>query len=212
MNERDKNLAEGDSSGGYHHGDLRSALVAAAGRLLEAEGLAAVSLRHVARAAGVSHAAPYRHFRDKHELLEAVAAEGFRDLEGRLEEIVRRLPDQPREQFLELGTTYVDAVLSHPHRSHLMFGGFLDPQRRSAELAAAEQSSFDGLVSVIRSAEASGLYREIPMRDVILALWSSAHGLAMLAAAGKLEAFCGQADPRELGRRQVHLLLEGLAR
>ncbi|MEM8998021.1 MAG: helix-turn-helix domain-containing protein, partial [Acidobacteriota bacterium] len=67
----------------YHHGDLRAALVRSATELLERSGPGAVSLRSVARDAGVSHAAPYRHFKDRHELMEAVAAAGFRVLETR---------------------------------------------------------------------------------------------------------------------------------
>src|SRR5215471_21057306 len=65
----------------YHHGDLRRALIDAARRILEAEGPSALSLRAVAREAGVSPAAPYHHFKDKGELLEAVAQEGWEMLD-----------------------------------------------------------------------------------------------------------------------------------
>ncbi len=67
---------------GYHHGDLRAALLEAAREVLAKEGVEALTLREVARRAGVTHAAPYRHFADKEALLAAVATEGFAALTG----------------------------------------------------------------------------------------------------------------------------------
>ncbi|MEM8933179.1 MAG: TetR/AcrR family transcriptional regulator, partial [Acidobacteriota bacterium] len=98
----------------YHHGDLRAALVDAAARLLEDDGATALSLRSVAREAGVSHTAPYRHFRDKHELLEAVAASGFRALEARLDAVVEKHPNDARRQIVEACRGYVSETLARP--------------------------------------------------------------------------------------------------
>ncbi|MCG8458048.1 MAG: TetR/AcrR family transcriptional regulator, partial [Holophagales bacterium] len=163
----DASSSRGGSRRAYHHGDLRAALVEAASSLLEIEGVAALSLRRVAREADVSHSAPYRHFRDKHELLEAVAAAGFRALEARLEAVVARFPDDPRRQILEACRAYVAEVLERPQRTHLMFGSFLDPSRRSEELSSAITSSFGKLVATVRRGEGS-LYRNLPTRDLVL--------------------------------------------
>ena len=183
----------------------------AASRLLEKEGVAALSLRRVAREADVSHAAPYRHFRDKHELLEAVAAAGFRALEARLEEVVARYPDDPRRQILKACRAYVAEVLERPQRTHLMFGGFLDPSRRSDELASAITSSFAGLVSTVRRGEGS-LYRDLPTRDLVLALWSATHGLALLTSAQQLRNLDPEGDAEASIERTIGHLLDGLAR
>jgi AcrR family transcriptional regulator len=89
----------------YHHGDLRRALIDAARRLLEAEGPSALSLRAVAREAGVSPAAPYHHFKDKAELLEAVAQEGWAKLDERLGRAKSVAPSQ--DAMTALGVAYV---------------------------------------------------------------------------------------------------------
>jgi len=94
----------------YHHGDLRAALLQAAGEILEKEGLEALSLREVARRAGVSHNAPYRHFPDRDSLLAALAAQGVDLLKAEL--------DQRAEGSMGLG--YVEFALANPQRFRLM--------------------------------------------------------------------------------------------
>src|SRR5713226_8237648 len=90
----------------YHHGDLSRALVEAARRILETEGPAALSLRAVARESGVSPAAPYHHFKDKTELLEAVAHEGWDALGHAIGE-VRKNAASPLEALNDIGLAYV---------------------------------------------------------------------------------------------------------
>ena len=195
----------------YHHGALRSTLVETAARLIESDGIAALSLRRVAREAGVSHAAPYRHFRDKHELQEAVAAAGFRALEARLDTIAIRYPDDAHRQLVEACRAYVAETLARPGRAHLMFGGALDASRRSAELTDAITSSFAKMVETVRRGEGS-LYRDLPTRELVLSLWSTTHGLALLASAGQLQDLDPVGDPEALAERLVENLLCGLAR
>ena len=194
----------------YHHGNLRNSLVEAASSLLEEEGVAALSLRRVARRAGVSHGAPYRHFRDKHELLEAVAAAGFRSLEERFAALAEQYADDPRRQIVESGCAYMDEVLTHPERAHLMFGRLLDPSRRSDELAAAQEQSFAQLIATVRRGEGT-LFRDLPTRELALALWASSHGLSLLASADQLQDLDREGDPKALARRMVENLLAGLA-
>src|SRR5947207_2956113 len=90
----------------YHHGDLRAALLRAAGLLLEDEGVAGVLLREVARRAGVSHNAPYRHFAERDALLAALAAEGYERLGKELQSKAGK----------EMGQAYVSFALAHPQR------------------------------------------------------------------------------------------------
>ena len=148
---------EGSASRPYHHGDLSRALVLAGRRILESQGIAALSLRAVAREAGVSPAAPYHHFKDKGELLDAVAEEHVRkmhaagriahdsgdgNLVARLEDdgIVARLVGEnvARAQTVALAHRALHA--SPSHRSNL-----LNPRFREAGFAAVES---DGLVWV----------------------------------------------------------------
>jgi len=162
---------------GYHHGDLRAALVSAARTALEAG--SPFTLRAVARDVGVSPTAPYRHFADRAALESAVAAEGFHDLRALL------LPDgelpATRADFLEFAVVYVRFAVDHPALFRTMFG--------SACVDAADD----------RVREASALHATLhaattslfPDRDVdalATALWSAAHGLAFLYLDGKLRA------------------------
>src|ERR1700716_351231 len=109
----------------YHHGNLRPALVRAAMELLEEGGEAALSLRAVARRAGVSPAAPYRHFPDREALVSAVAAQGYRELAERLA-AAHPAPATP-EDLADVAVAYVQFALAHPALFRAMFSQPCDP-------------------------------------------------------------------------------------
>ncbi|MCA9708300.1 MAG: TetR/AcrR family transcriptional regulator [Myxococcales bacterium] len=111
---------------GYHHGDLRAALLQAAVALIAEHGVTKLSLRECARRAGVSHAAPYRHFPSKDALLVAIAEEGF----GWLYQAGRRAMEglvDPRERLDAYGVAYVRFAIEHPVHLRTMFTVRLDP-------------------------------------------------------------------------------------
>ena len=143
----------------YHHGDLRAALVRAAEEVLEEQGLAGLSIREVARRAGVSHNAPYRHFADRESLLAELAAEGFRRLGAELAAHSGR----------EIGEAYVRFALAQPERYRLMF---------NAKREAA-QETYDTLVSAFREDRAIA-----DPEKAAAAAWALMHGLAQLLLAG----------------------------
>ncbi len=173
----------------YHHGDLRSALVAAGSKLLEKQGLAALSLREAARRAGVSHNAPYRHFADREALLAAVAEDGFRLLALRLEEA-------GRGGGREMGEAYVKFALEHPQLFRLMFGGQIQIDRYPAlrEQAARAHGAL--------SKALSGVGSERDAANAAAAAWSLVHGLAQLLLDGHLSKAAG-ADPRAFAREVI---------
>src|SRR5262245_20660369 len=119
----------------YHHGDLRAALLAAAGRLLEEEGAEAVSFRAIAREVGVSQTAPYNHFESKEHLLATVAEEGFRAFTASQRAAARTRP--PRRRLQALGRAYVAFASAHPQLYRLMFGVGLADWKRYPPLAEA---------------------------------------------------------------------------
>src|SRR6478736_9746442 len=90
----------------YHHGDLRNALLDSARSILEKQGLEALSLRAVARKAGVSHAAPYRHFPNHEALLAELATEGFAELRGEINSVVNS-PDVEQDRIAKIGAAYM---------------------------------------------------------------------------------------------------------
>lgn len=152
----------------YHHGDLRNALKEAARAILEEEGLAALSLRAVARRAGVSHAAPYRHFASHEALLVELALEGFAELRA---EIVAAgsAPGLVSERVSDIGGAYMRFVARRPALARLMFGAQLPNREAFPELAAA--------------ADAIGNEIGAALDDTALglAVWAAVHGLAMLS-------------------------------
>ena len=154
----------------YHHGDLRRALVDATAKIVAKDGAASVSLREVAREAGVSHNAPYRHFESLAALLAAVATEGFEAFRARLEAAAKKATPAGRKSAL--GRAYLDFALDNPKLYLLMFGPDLDKVEHP-ELAKAAKDAFAVLLA--ESGKGGGS-RET---DAIAA-WAFVHGLAHL--------------------------------
>jgi|SRR4029079_4309580 len=176
----------------YHHGDLEKALLRAAGNILEKEGLEALSLRAVARRAGVSHNAPYRHFAQREALLAALAAEGFE----RLGAAQRNAGEAGG--LRAMGEAYVAFALDHPQRFRLMFGGQISIARH-ARLRAVATGTFAGLSGALsaRLPEAHGA------RDASIAAWALVHGLALLLMGERIATAAFQGRDREAFVRSV---------
>ena len=188
---------------GYHHGDLATACIDAGVQLVEAGGADALTIRGVARMAGVSHTAPLHHFPDRQALVTAVAERGFELLLERLAAEIG--PDAgPRERLRVYGIAYVLHAADHPGLFSLMFGPSPHP---------AGQEAYTLLIDLCAEAQAAG---ELPGDDpyrLALLLWSSVHGLAGLFVAGHIAAgnISGQpSDPRVAAARTIDDLMEAL--
>lgn len=182
----------------YHHADLRPALLAAARRMLERDGPAALSLREVARRAGVSHNAPYRHFADRAALLAALAAEGFAALADRLRDATARAP--PAGRLGASGAAYVRFALDEPNLFRLMFGGLVRG-RDHPELAGAAARAYAQL------AGETGAGPDAGPRTV--AAWATVHGLAHLLLDEQIPLARGD---RAAADRLIERVLGGPAR
>jgi AcrR family transcriptional regulator len=192
----------------YHHGNLRAALLEAALVLVQREGVEALTLRGVARRAGVSPAAPYRHFADKRALLAAVAEEGFRLLATALREAGGA--EDPRERFRARGRAYVGFATAHPSHFRVMFGRELADRTGYPGLRDAGAAAFDALVEGMLEAQRAGVVREGDPRELGLAAWSAMHGLSSLLLTGRLQAMFG-AGADELAALVGRTLHRGLA-
>lgn len=170
----------------YHHGNLRRALLDAALRLVQTESPKALTLRAVARLAGVSQTAPYRHFADKDALLAAVAEEGFRDMAAAMRQAIA-VHDEPLARFRALGLTYVEFAAGHPLHFRLMFGRELADRAAQPSLAEAASETFALLTESVIECQRSGLVREGNPDHLAVAAWSTVHGLAALVVNGQLE-------------------------
>ncbi|MDH5229424.1 MAG: TetR/AcrR family transcriptional regulator [Gammaproteobacteria bacterium] len=175
------------SKDSYHHGDLRQALIDAAIVLLRERGINDLSLREVAKRAGVSHTAPYRHFNDKHALLCAIAAVGFKRLADAMQQCIAQDPQNPLKQLQASGLAYVRLAVQYPDITHLMFGGALGYENLPADLIEVSDAAFGGLLQIIDNGKQAGLYQDEDTMSLALVVWSSVHGLSMLISAGKLQ-------------------------
>jgi AcrR family transcriptional regulator len=180
----------------YHHGDLRRALLDEALAAIERDGPGSVSLRELARRAGVSHAAPTHHFGDKGGLLTAVAVEGFDLLADELNAAFATTGS-----FLEVGVAYVGFAVRHRAHFEVMFRPELLRADDSA-LAAARQRSREALYGPLGSVP---LDSGTDSLRAGVAAWALVHGLATLYLGGNLPAALGD-DPEAIAREiAVHL-------
>ena len=163
----------------YHHGNLRESLLAAADSVLAERGAQGITLRDVAKAAGVSHAAPYHHFASLNDLLAEVAERAFNTLGDALEQVSAE-PDTG-ERLLKINDTYVACACARPAQFRLMFGPLLTRKADYPKLKAAAERAFG---FVLASASAHD-----PKNGPVLALtgWSLAHGLSNLLIDGALD-------------------------
>jgi AcrR family transcriptional regulator len=162
----------------YHHGDLSRALVLAGRRILESQGPSALSLRAVAREAGVSPAAPYHHFKDKGELLDSVAKEGWREL-GEAIARVREASPSALAAITEIGVAYVCFARQHPALYRIMYDTACD-RETMLDHAKEQESGWRHVADAIVEAGADpNDEREIELSTI--AAWCAAHGVAEMA-------------------------------
>ncbi|MGR9294644.1 TetR/AcrR family transcriptional regulator [Rhizobium leguminosarum] len=198
----------------YHHGDLHRAIVEAALDVLSESQSTEFSLRELARRAGVSHNAPYKHFADKRELLAAVSAVGFELLAKRMADATKEL-DSPRERLAAIARAYVCGGVNNPALYRLMFGGYLGGQDNGRP--AIERTAAYSMKAVVVEAVCDGaLGRLIPnnaantrtIDGAILIFWSQMHGLTLLLV-DSLVGPSGQME--ELTESVLQGMLDGLA-
>ncbi len=160
----------------YHHGDLRRALIDAARRLLESEGPTALSLRAVAREAGVSPAAPYHHFKDKGELLDAVAHEGWDMLNAQMAE-AKAAATTIQDKLTGLGVSYVRFAQANPALYRVMYDSSRDKEALPDHAHMADDSAYCQVRDTFIEAGAD-VSNEIDLELATNAAWCAAHGMA----------------------------------
>ncbi|MFI9409799.1 TetR/AcrR family transcriptional regulator [Nocardia gamkensis] len=179
---------------GYHHGDLRAALLTAAAERIAADGVDALSLRNLARHAGVSHAAPAHHFGDRAGLLTALATEGF--------ELLAEQLARAGEDFREVAVAYIRFAREHPGHFDVMFRHSLLHAEDAALRAARERSALPLRSGV---ADLQPGHRHDRQQATQLAAWSLVHGFASLWREGALHnsSLAADSDPEALARKML---------
>ncbi|MCY0965114.1 TetR/AcrR family transcriptional regulator [Parathalassolituus penaei] len=170
-----------DHTNPYHHGNLHQALLEAAVTELRNGSVEQLSLRALARHVGVSQAAPYRHFKDKDDLLAQLAIWSFDELTAALGEASSEQPDRPlRQRLRACGEAYIHYALAHPEKYRLMFGRFLPDRHLNPALHSSGERAFMVLVNLIRQGVDEGTLINHDPQLLAFHLWSSIHGLSSL--------------------------------
>ena len=193
----------------YHHGDLRRALIDTTLAVISEEDVGAVSLRAVARRAGVTYAAPYHHFRDKNALLAAVAIEGYRALRSEVDRALARAPKSTIARLRALAQSYIRFGVAHPAHYRVMFRPDLGDPAQEPELYAAAGEAFQRLLQIVSEARSPRGGGD-DVIELAITAWSMVHGLVSLWNEGPLR-YKGGGSVKALERSMV-LHLERLIR
>ncbi|PYD47260.1 TetR/AcrR family transcriptional regulator [Novacetimonas pomaceti] len=169
----------------YHHGDLRRALTDTALAMLAASRNWSFTLREVARRTGVSHAAPYKHFRDREELLRELARIGFVRLGCAMTAAMASDGPSARVKFIAGARACIDFALDDPGLYRLMFSGDAD-KAADPRLHDAAMETFGIFLHLLQKGQRDGSFRPVATNALAAAGWAQVHGLAMLAIDGQL--------------------------
>lgn len=195
---------------GYHHGNLREALVRAALNLINEKGLSGFTFAEAARTAGVSPAAPYRHFRDRDDLLADVARQGYERFEAMLVHAWNEGRPDPLTALCEIGRAYLAFAATEPAYHSAMFESGLS-LKQHPDLAEAGDRAF----AILRRAAQAVVLRLPPERRppplmMALHLWSMSHGIASLFSRGDEARRTLPMSPEDLLEAGLLVYLQGL--
>ncbi len=198
MNEDEKTLTKPAGSqskkalrkSGYHHGDLRAGLIEATRRLVEEKGPDGFSVSDACRLAGVSTAAPYKHFKDKNEMLVAMVLEGMQRHKANMLAALEGVPEGTPARVTALGREYVNFALRENGVFRLKFGGFTDRLEDPRLQTAGEETFGIVLQEVANCLGAAEITPEVRRRGFML--WSFVHGLSFLLVDKKLADMGGE--------------------
>lgn len=195
----------------YFDGDLRATLLDVAEAEVAAHGSAGLSLRSVAKRAGVSHAAPTHHFGDKQGLFTAMAISGFTLLTARMEAVLGDQRAAPAaERIQELGMVYIDFAQQRPGLFEVMWRPELH-HRADPALRTSAQATQDTMTALITQAQREGWSPDHDTRHLVLLGWATVHGLAMLRRDGPLAEQATGEHPHEVSRAVMKTLAAVLA-
>ncbi|MCA1899503.1 MAG: TetR/AcrR family transcriptional regulator [Chloroflexi bacterium] len=170
----------------YHHGDLKNALIEAGIKILSEEGTGGLTLRKVAKLAGVSHSAPYAHFADKQSLIAAISTEGFKRLYAELDAAILANADNPRRQLMEGARAYVQFAMNNIGAFKVMFSSALEKEKDYPSFVEISHKTFERVVDIVKACQAAGALRPAPPEVMAVAVWGQLHGIISLILEGQI--------------------------
>lgn len=193
----------------YHHGDLKNALIKAGIEILSKEGAAGLSLREVAKRAGVSHSAPYSHFQDKQSLIAAIATEGLRQLYAEMQAAILPHADDPKRQLIEGTWAYAQFALNHTDTFRVVFSIVLEEESDYPAFVEISRKTFGLVMDSVRACQAKGLMRPAPPELIAVSLWGQVHGILSLVLDGQLPPALGaRYDTRQMVSMAIELMTQ----
>lgn len=185
------------TSSSYHHGSLREALLDAAVDLVVEQGSDALSLRELARRAGVSSAAPYRHFPDKDALVRGVIARGYQRFDQALARAVKSQAKEPALRAVQqLGVAYVRFAARNPNLFRLIFSPLGQDSGQDAELDQARRKASEHLPRALMRLQSEGIATSSSVEELTELAWALVHGVAVL----HLDGLVGDGQPKSAER------------
>jgi len=170
----------------YHHGDLKNALIQAGVKILAKEGVGGLSLRKVAKKAGVSHSAPYAHFPDKQSLIAAISTEGFKQLYTELDAAVSPYANDPRRQLAEGIWAYVQFAMNNTDTFNIMFSDVLEKEKDYPAYVESSRKTFERVVGIVKACQDAGVLRPAPAEIMAVSVWGQLHGIISLVLEGQV--------------------------
>jgi AcrR family transcriptional regulator len=202
----DRPRARRKRASSYHHGDLKAALVACAAEILRKKGPEALTLRSVSLAAGVSVAAPYRHFADRRQLIAAVAEEGFRRLRDAMLTAIQK---RGREGLRGVAQAYVKFAHENPAEYRVMFGPEVARTEELPALRETARSVLEFVAHGIAELQKAGLIGPGDPKLMAVVTWAQLHGLAMLSLDGQSAAVAPSIDAQV--QEATRIMMFGMA-
>jgi AcrR family transcriptional regulator len=198
----------------YHHGDLHHTLIQIGLEMLSEGGASSLDLRKVARKAGVSHAAPYRHFADKQALVAAITEEGFHLLADQIQTALATTnQNNALEQLQSIANAYVGFAQEHPWLMREMFSGLTLEREAFPDLHAAYKTVFTFYAEVLARGQQQGSIIEGDPPALAGVLWSMLYGLAMLIIENQIRPYvAGEGGVERMTRFTMQTLYNGLGR
>ncbi|MEP7133420.1 MAG: TetR/AcrR family transcriptional regulator [Chloroflexota bacterium] len=170
----------------YHHGDLKNALINAGIEILSKEGVGGLSLRKVAKKAGVSHSAPYAHFPDKQSLIAAISTEGFNQLYAELDAAISPHIKNPKRQLVEGTRAYVQFAMTHTDTFKIMFSGILEKEKEYPAFVEISCKTFKRVLDVVVACQTAKILKSGSPEILAVSVWGQVHGIVSLALEGQI--------------------------